>query len=214
MRSPSTVTNGSRLVSARHRLGGESDGIDRPARQADARRRPSRRGERCGREARRASCSRRREYSARRSGHASAPRDGPSATSSTCTRLRPVSTKAGMRPEAASTISASRRRRAPVARTDRRRRIDDDRREAVLDHGLDQPLGGDLALLIGADRLALGERPRLVGRLAVGATASAWRRSTCRRCARRRLSAAASITMRVPSTLARRISSGSGAHSR
>ncbi len=62
---------------------------------------------------------------------------------------------------------AAGRRRTPVTRADRRRRIDDDRRQAVLDHGLDQPLGGDLALLIGADRLALGERPGLVGRLAV-----------------------------------------------
>ena len=54
-----------------------------------------------------------------------------------------------------------------VTRTDRRRWIDDDRRQAVIDHGLDQPLGGDLALLIGPDRLAFGERPGLVGRLAV-----------------------------------------------
>ena len=46
------------------------------------------------------------------------------------------------------------RRRAYVARADRGRRIDDNRRQASLrDHRLDQPFGFDLAALIGADRL-------------------------------------------------------------
>ena len=51
------------------------------------------------------------------------------------------------------------RRRPHVARTDRRRRIDDDRRQSIaLDHRLDQPLSRDLAALVGADPLAFGER--------------------------------------------------------
>ena len=49
-----------------------------------------------------------------------------------------------------------------VTRADRSRRIDDDRGEAVADHAFDEPLGGDLAALIGPDRLLFGERHRLV----------------------------------------------------
>ena len=51
------------------------------------------------------------------------------------------------------------RRRPHVARTDRRRRVDDDRRQSIaLDHRLDQTLSRDLAALVGADPLAFGER--------------------------------------------------------
>ena len=54
---------------------------------------------------------------------------------------------------------AAGRRRPDVARTDRRRRVDDHRRQTIaLDHRLDQTLGGNLAALVGADPLAVGER--------------------------------------------------------
>ncbi len=63
---------------------------------------------------------------------------------------------------------ASGRRRFDVARADRRRRIDDHGREALLgDHPLDQTLGRDLAALIGADRLELFEGHGLVDRCPV-----------------------------------------------
>src|SRR5215475_8747160 len=51
---------------------------------------------------------------------------------------------------------ASGRRRPDVARADRRRGIDDDRRKPVTSHHrLHQSLGGDLAALVGADRRPL-----------------------------------------------------------
>ena len=59
------------------------------------------------------------------------------------------------------------RRRPHVARTDRRRGIDDHRRQAAFDHRLDEPLGGDLAALIGADALRFVEADALVGRRAL-----------------------------------------------
>jgi len=50
--------------------------------------------------------------------------------------------------------NAAGRRRPHVARPDRGRRIDDHRgKRLVGDHRLDQPLGGDLAALVGADPL-------------------------------------------------------------
>ena len=50
------------------------------------------------------------------------------------------------------------RRRPHVARTDRRRRIDDDGRQPVpTDHGLDQTFRRDLAALVGADRRVFGQ---------------------------------------------------------
>ena len=55
------------------------------------------------------------------------------------------------------------RGRAAVARADRRRGIDDDRRQPLPDHRFDQPFGGDLAALIGAYRLILVEADALVG---------------------------------------------------
>ena len=64
------------------------------------------------------------------------------------------------------------RRRLDVAGPDRRRGIDDHRRQRIVgDHGLDQPLGGDLAALVGADPLLHRERNCLVRRTAVGAQA-------------------------------------------
>ncbi len=58
---------------------------------------------------------------------------------------------------------AAGRRRANVARADRRRWIDDDGRQTCLgDHAFDQTFGQDLALLIGADRIGLIERRGLV----------------------------------------------------
>ena len=70
-----------------------------------------------------------------------------------------MSTKAGMRPDAASTmmrpVGVGRTSRGPIGR----RRIDDHGRQPVPpDHGLDQTLGRDLAALVGADRLVFGER--------------------------------------------------------
>ena len=60
------------------------------------------------------------------------------------------------------------RRGLHVARADRGRRIDDHGRQPVApDHRLDQPLRGDLAPLVGADRFALGERIALGRRDAV-----------------------------------------------
>ena len=64
---------------------------------------------------------------------------------------------------------AAGRRRPHVARADRRRRIDDHGRQPVApDHRLDQALRRDLAALVGADRLAFGERTSSVAERAVG----------------------------------------------
>ena len=106
-----------------------------------------------------------------------------------------------------------RRRRFDVARSDGRGGIDDHSGQAFLrNHPLDQPLGGELARLIGADGA--------VHRVA---------RSLVRRCAVQRLqrrdadvyttrstpaASAACITVRAPSTLLRTMSLGSRAHSR
>ena len=61
------------------------------------------------------------------------------------------------------------RRRLDVARADRRRGIDDHRRQALRDHLLHQPFGQQLAALIGADGLAFRHLPAFVGRFAAGA---------------------------------------------
>ena len=56
------------------------------------------------------------------------------------------------------------RGRAHVAGADRGRRVDDDRGQGALaDHRLDQPLGHDLAALVGPDRALGGQRVALVG---------------------------------------------------
>ena len=61
------------------------------------------------------------------------------------------------------------RRRPHVARPDRRRGIDDHRGKGIVgDHRLDQPFGGDLAALVGADPLVERQRHALIRRTAIG----------------------------------------------
>jgi hypothetical protein len=56
------------------------------------------------------------------------------------------------------------RRRLDVARPDRRRRVDDNGWQTVAgNHGFDQPFRGDLAALVGADALDLGQWVGFVG---------------------------------------------------
>src|SRR5258705_363135 len=70
---------------------------------------------------------------------------------------------------ASSVTSGSRPvKRAMVSAATASGTIADRGRQLVLgDHALDQPLGGDLAALVDADRLGLVERERLVDRAAV-----------------------------------------------
>ena len=66
----------------------------------------------------------------------------------------------------------SSRRRADVARSNWRRRIDDDGRQACSrHHGLDQALGGDLAVFVSAEGAFRGDRNRLVARRPSGRAA-------------------------------------------
>ena len=107
------------------------------------------------------------------------------------------------------------RGRARVARADRRRRVDDHRRQAVL-RGSARAPPARRGIWSACSGRSCRRAPRAWSRPPAGrpASARASRRCWCRRSGRTPASAAASSSARVPSTLVRYIAAGSGTHSR
>ena len=168
MRSASAVRNGSLPVSRATASAPQASGNSGAARQFHFGRAAARQRGDVGQHGLQRSHLRRPECNSRRSGRLSSARKWPSATSSTCTRLRPVSTKAGILPVAASTmmrpVGVGLMSRGPMGVEGATITAG---KPLLRDQALDFALGHQLAALVGADHALRRVARGFVHRLAM-----------------------------------------------